>query len=89
MSGPSEFTVIGSLKTWSVIDELHKINVPCLVLNGEFDEGRDSCVYPYFEKIKQVKWYTFSGASHCSNLDVPDKYVSALFMQWVRVTGRR
>ena len=42
MNGPSEFTVVGSLKTWSVIEELHKIRVPTLVLNGEFDEARDS-----------------------------------------------
>ena len=42
MNGPSEFTVVGSLKTWSVVDDLHKIEVPVLVLNGEFDEARDS-----------------------------------------------
>ena len=46
MNGPSEFTVVGSLKTWSVIDELHKISVPTLILNGEFDEARDR--YAFF-----------------------------------------
>ncbi|EXJ61106.1 hypothetical protein A1O7_05259 [Cladophialophora yegresii CBS 114405] len=48
MNGPSEFTVVGSLKTWSLVDEVHKIKVPCLVLNGEWDEGRDRQVTSMF-----------------------------------------
>ncbi|KAJ9601978.1 hypothetical protein H2200_013537 [Cladophialophora chaetospira] len=49
MNGPSEFCVIGSLRTWSVVDEVHKIKVPCLVINAEWDEGRDRQVFrgPY------------------------------------------
>jgi len=78
MNGPSEFTVVGSLKTWSVIDKLHKIQVPTLVLNGEFDEARDSCVYPYFANIPKVKWYTFAGTSHMSNQEDPDKYMEVV-----------
>lgn len=42
MNGPSEFTVVGSLKMWSVVEEVRKIQVPVLVLNGEWDEARDS-----------------------------------------------
>ncbi|EXJ80076.1 hypothetical protein A1O3_08362 [Capronia epimyces CBS 606.96] len=75
MNGPSEFTVIGSLKSWSVIDQVHEISVPTLVLNTEFEEARDSntCVYPCFSGIPMVKLYTFAGASHCTNLEIPDK----------------
>lgn len=114
MNGPSEFTVVGSLKTWSIVDQLHKITVPTLVLNGEFDEARDryvailyhfsnhfqsknpvshpyimaeftkrplchkSCVYPYFNNIPKVKWYTMLGASHCSHMEVPEKYMAVV-----------
>ncbi|KAI1624324.1 proline-specific peptidase [Exophiala viscosa] len=78
MNGPSEFTVIGSLKDWSIVDDIHKISAPTLVLNGEFDEARDSCVYPFFEQIPKVKWYTFSGASHCSNVEVPERYCAVV-----------
>ncbi|EXJ65834.1 uncharacterized protein A1O5_11075 [Cladophialophora psammophila CBS 110553] len=77
MNGPSEFTVIGNLKTWSVIEDVHKITVPTLLLNGEWDEARDSCVYPFFQ-IPKVKWYTLLGASHCSNLEVPEKYMEVV-----------
>lgn len=44
MNGPSEFTVVGSLKNWSVVDQVKKITVPTLVLNAEYDEARDKCV---------------------------------------------
>lgn len=41
MNGPSEFTVVGSLQDWSIVDQVHKISVPTLVLNAEYDEARD------------------------------------------------
>jgi L-proline amide hydrolase len=44
MNGPSEFTVVGSLRDWSIVDQVHKIAVPTLVLNAEFDEARDRYV---------------------------------------------
>jgi len=75
MNGPSEFTVIGSLKTWSVVDEVHKIQVPTLLINGEFDEAQNVCVAPFFRNIPKVKWITISDASHCSNLEQPEKYM--------------
>ncbi|MBC7676931.1 MAG: proline iminopeptidase-family hydrolase, partial [Rhodoferax sp.] len=34
MNGPSEFHVIGTLKTWSVVDEVAAISVPTLVVRG-------------------------------------------------------
>jgi pimeloyl-ACP methyl ester carboxylesterase len=74
MNGPSEFTVIGSLKTWDIRSELHKIDVPTLVLNGELDEARDSCVAPYFEGIKRCRWRTLGGTSHMSHVEDTEGY---------------
>jgi pimeloyl-ACP methyl ester carboxylesterase len=74
MNGPSEFTVIGSLKTWDVRPDLHLIDVPTLVLNGELDEARDSCVYPFFEGIKRCRWRTISGTSHMSHVEDTEGY---------------
>lgn len=42
------------------------------------DTLSQSCVYPYFSNIPKVKWYTFSGASHCTNLEIPDKYLEVV-----------
>lgn len=74
-NGPSEFTVVGNLKDWDIRPSLHKIKVPTLVLNGELDEARDSCVYPFFEGIQKCRWYTFPGLSHMSNVEDVEAYV--------------
>ena len=37
-----------------------------------------SCVYPFFENIPQVKWYTFSGTSHMSNVEDPKRYMEVV-----------
>ncbi|KAB8698115.1 hypothetical protein FH972_026365 [Carpinus fangiana] len=84
MNGPSEFHVIGSLKTWSVIDRLHKIEVPTLVLNGKYDEAQDSCVVPYFKEIPKAKWIVLDNSSHMAMFEEPERYqqVVAEFLLW-------
>ena len=42
LNGPVEFYMIGSLKTWSMLDRLHKIKYPTFVIGGRFDEGARS-----------------------------------------------
>ncbi|KIV87988.1 hypothetical protein PV10_09168 [Exophiala mesophila] len=74
MNGPSEFTVIGSLKHWTIVDQIHKIKNETLLLNAEFDEVNDSCIDPFFSEIDKVKWYKFANASHCTMLEIPHEY---------------
>jgi len=59
-NGSTEFQVIGTLKDWNIIEELHKISVPTLVTNGRYDEATDTVVYPFFKNIPRVKWVQFS-----------------------------
>ena len=66
MNGPSEFFITGTLKTWSIIEELHKIVVPVLLINGKYDEAQDEVVQPFFEEIAKVKWCRFAESSHVS-----------------------
>lgn len=35
MNGPTEFHVVGSLRNWSIIERLHRITTPTLVLSGK------------------------------------------------------
>ena len=62
----SEFFITGTLKTWSIVEELHRITVPTLVVNGRYDEAQDECVEPYFWNIPKVKWFRFAESSHVS-----------------------
>lgn len=68
MNGPSEFFITGTLKTWSIIEELHKIAVPTLLINGRYDEAQDEVVEPFFERIPKVKWFRFAESSHVSKV---------------------
>ncbi|KAF5342600.1 hypothetical protein D9611_002009 [Ephemerocybe angulata] len=59
MNGPNEFTITGSLKTWTIINKIHKIAVPTLVTTGGYDEAVDTTVAPFLEKLPQGKWVKF------------------------------
>ena len=73
--GPSEFTVTGPLKDWVITPELHKINVPTLLLNGRYDEAQDMVMRPFFENIAKVKWYTFAESSHMAHFEERERYM--------------
>lgn len=78
-NGPSEFNVIGSLKGWDITPELHKINVPTLLINGNYDEAQDITMEPFFREIPgKVKWVRFPESSHCPHLEETDAFVEAV-----------
>ena len=74
-NGPSEFHLIGSLRSWSIIDKLHMIDVNTLVLNADHDEAQDVCVVPFFKNIPKVKWVTFENASHFSHVEKRKRFM--------------
>ena len=69
---------MGSLKTWNIIDELHKINVTTLLINGRYDEAQDSTVEPYFQYIPKVKWVQFADSAHCPHLEEPARFMEVV-----------
>jgi L-proline amide hydrolase len=69
MNGPSEFHVIGTLKEWSVIDRLHLIEVPVLLISGRHDEATPAVVAPYLYGIKNVRWHVFGDSSHMPHVE--------------------
>ncbi|KAJ4419419.1 hypothetical protein N0V82_005001 [Gnomoniopsis sp. IMI 355080] len=76
MNGPSEFHVIGNLKTWDIKPELGKIQVPTLLINGKFDEAQDIVMEPFFKGIKSpVKWVRFAESSHLPQLEETEDFM--------------
>jgi L-proline amide hydrolase len=69
MNGPSEFHVIGSLKTWSVTDRLDRIDIPVLLISGRHDEATTACVAPYLAGIADVRWHVFGQSSHMPHVE--------------------
>jgi len=79
MNGPSEFRVVGNLKSWTIEEDLCKIQVPTLLINGRFDEAQDVLLQPFFREIRgKVKWVRFGESSHCPHLEETDAWVDAV-----------
>ncbi|KAI9155568.1 L-amino acid amidase [Paramyrothecium foliicola] len=53
MYGPSELSITGSLRNWTIIPLLHRISVPTLLMNAVHDEAQDVAMRPFFEHIKK------------------------------------
>lgn len=73
MNGPSEFHVIGSLKTWSIEARLNRITVPTLVISGKYDEATERAVRPYVELIPAATWGFFENSSHTPHIEETEK----------------
>ncbi|MFF2324333.1 proline iminopeptidase-family hydrolase [Agrobacterium sp. NPDC058088] len=78
MVGPSEFSAVGTLKDWSVVDRLHQISVPSLVLAGEFDEATPTAWEPFASLLQNVETHVFIGASHTPHLETRDEYFAVV-----------
>ena len=74
MNGPNEFHVVGSLRGWTVIDRLDAIEVPTLVIAGEYDEATPASWQPFLDRIADVTRHVFADASHCSHLEHPEAF---------------
>ncbi|MFO1038173.1 MAG: proline iminopeptidase-family hydrolase [Geminicoccaceae bacterium] len=75
MNGPSEFHVIGTIKTWSIIDRLDRIDVPVLLISGRHDEATPATVQPYADRIKDVRWQIFENSSHSPHIEETERYL--------------
>lgn len=78
MNGPNEFHVIGTLKDWSVIDRLDRVQVPTLVLAGEFDEATPLVWQPFVDGIADARSHVVAGGSHCTHLEKPEEFFSVV-----------
>ncbi|KAJ7213170.1 proline-specific peptidase [Mycena pura] len=74
MIGPSEFNITGTMKPWTVIDDLHKISVPTLLINGRYDDAQDVGVVPFFKKIPRVQWVQFAESSHMPFFEETERF---------------
>jgi len=69
MNGPTEFHVIGSLRDWSVIERLPRIQVPTLLISGRHDEATPACVEPFDRLIPDARWRIFEHSSHMPHVE--------------------
>jgi L-proline amide hydrolase len=78
MNGPNEFFCIGTLRNWSVVDEVHRIAAPTLLCSGRYDEATPGTVQPFFDNIPDVRWEIFEESSHMPFVEEPECYLSVV-----------
>lgn len=76
MNGPNEFLCIGTLRTWSVVDEVHRIAAPTLLVSGRHDEATPATIQPFFDGIGDVRWEILESSSHMPFVEEPDAYLA-------------
>ena len=69
MNGPSEFHCIGTIREWTIIDRLHGIIAPTLLISGRHDEATEAVVQPFADHIPDVRWKIFEESSHMPHVE--------------------
>jgi len=83
MNGPSEFHVIGTLRDWSVVEDVARIEVPTLLISGRHDEATPATIQPFYDRIPNVRWEIFEDSSHVPHIEEPARFKSAHHRQAV------
>jgi L-proline amide hydrolase len=87
MNGPSEFHVIGTLKTWDITGRLHEIKVPTLLLSGRYDEATPIIVETIQRSIPGSEWIIFENSSHMPHVEETERYLQVLDRFLIHVEG--
>jgi proline-specific peptidase len=77
MNGPTEFDVIGPLRTWNREADLGKIASPTLVTCGRYDEITPVCAQTIAHGVPDARMIVFEESAHCAHLEEPDRYAAA------------
>ncbi|WP_405824727.1 proline iminopeptidase-family hydrolase [Streptomyces sp. NBC_01390] len=78
MNGPNEFHVIGTMKEWSVVDRLHLIDVPTLLVSGRHDEATPDTLRPFADLVPDVRWHMFEHSSHMPHVEEEELYLQVV-----------
>ncbi|KAK0237045.1 Alpha/Beta hydrolase protein [Armillaria nabsnona] len=78
MQGPSEFRVTGSLKTWSIVDVLHKIAYPTLYISSPQDEVQEVAVMSWLSRVPKIECVKPVNSSHLGMYEEKDRYLRIL-----------
>jgi L-proline amide hydrolase len=78
MNGPSEFHVVGTLKSWDIRHRLGEIRLPTLLLSGRFDEATPLIVETIQQGIPGSEWVIFENSSHMPHVEEPEHYIKVL-----------
>ena len=74
MNGPTEFTVVGTIRDFDITDRLGEIEVPVLLVSGAHDEVRPNVVAAMQERLRHGEWVLFEDSSHMPHIEEPERF---------------
>ena len=78
MNGPTEFDVIGRLRTWDRTPDLGRIDVPTLVTCGRYDEITPACSETIAAGIPEARVVVFEESAHVAHLEEAEAYAGTV-----------
>jgi L-proline amide hydrolase len=78
MWGPSEFAPTGSLVNWSIVDRLHRIVAPTLVVSGRHDEATPLVQKEFTDNISHAEQVILANSSHMPFFEEPELYIETI-----------
>ena len=78
MWGKSELFGTGTLKNWSVVQKLGKIDVPTLIISGLFDESSPKMNELMNNRIKNSKWLLLKKSHHIGYVEETDLVINEI-----------
>ena len=78
MNGPTEFDVVGRLRTWDRTADLGSIRVPTLVTCGRYDELTPACSETIAAGIAGARMVVFEESAHVAHLEEPERYAAVV-----------
>lgn len=76
--GPNEYTPSGNLKDYELMDRLHELSMPVLIISGTEDLCTPVVAKSMFDAIPDSKWELFAGAKHMCFAEQPQHYMNVV-----------
>jgi proline iminopeptidase len=74
MFGPSDFHIVGTIRSWDVLDRLPEIALPTLVLAGRFDECAPEHMWEMHQRIGGSRFELFDSSAHMPFIEEPHRF---------------
>ena len=78
MFGPSDFRIIGTIRSWDIFDRLAEIVLPTLIIAGKFDECSPEHMWDMHQRIPDSAFELFESSSHMPFFEEPQRFDEVL-----------
>ena len=78
MWGPNEWTLTGALQGWDVRARLHELDLPALVIRGQYDLSTESIAATLVSGLPQAREVVFEESSHTPVLEETERYLEVV-----------